>query len=354
MKILRLEGGFEEVGREVGAAVASDIPVLYRRLVAYLLKHTTVGSERRVLELASRYALAAQDQFPPAVAFLRGLADGAGVPLRAIASIAFSEEIAAEFLPAPEKCSTLVVRTDRGWLIGHNEDYEPHYYGKMLALDVAFDGHPRMVCLAYPGQLPASGPSLNAHGVAIANNSLWPEAQPGPSQVVRQFQASLAPDMDEAVKILAGRPNALTTHYAVADGTLDDAVSIEVSNPATSEADIVLRQIAAPSFCHTNHVLHLPLRRPDPALEHASHSYRRYAKLKSIAPEALPRSPDEMMAYLSENDGVLHRTPAQNPTSVTLATVVIRPSTRELWIRDADPRAEEPESYAALDPSSLH
>lgn len=354
MKILRLEGGFEEVGRQVGMATGDDIPRLYERLVGYLLEHTTVGSARRMTEIAARYAVAAQDQFPPAMAYLRGLAAGVGAPLHEIAVIAFSEEIASEFLPAPEKCSTLVVRTGRGWLIGHNEDYEPHYYGKMLALDVTFDGCPRVACLTYPGQLPAVGPSLNARGVAIANNSLWPEAQPGLSQVVRQFEAALAPDMDEAVKILSGRPNALTTHYTVADGTLDDAVSIEISNAATSEADIVLRQVTAPSFCHTNHVLHLPLRRPDPARELASHSFRRYAKLKGIAPEALPRSPDEMLAYLSANDGVLHRTPAQNPTSVTLATVVIRPSTGEFWARDADPAARDRDFYAALKPSSLN
>ena len=354
MHILRLKGGFEEVGRAVGAATGSDIPKLYERLVAYLLEHTTVGSARRMIEIASRYALSAQEQFPPAIAYLRGLADGAGAPFHEIALIAFSEEIASEFLPAPEKCSTLVVRTPRGWLIGHNEDYEPHYYGKMLALDVTFDGCPRLACLTYPGQLPAVGPSLNANGVAIANNSLWPEAQPGLSQVVRQFQASLAPDLDAAVGILAGQPNALTTHYTVADGTLDDAVSLEVSNRATSEAEVVLRQISGRAFCHTNHALHLPLRKPDPALEHASHSYRRYAKLKGIAPDALPGTPDEMMTLLSRNEGVLHRTAAQNPTSVTLATVVIRPGTGEFWIRDADPDAAEKEFYVLLKSSSLN
>ena len=354
MRIMRLEGGFEEVGRRVGEATASDVAEIHHRLVAYLLAHTTVGSARRATEIASRYALSAQEQFPPAVAYLRGLAEGAGMPLHEIALIAFSEEIAAEFLSAPEKCSTLVVRTGRGWLLGHNEDYEPHYYGRMLALDVAFDGCPRVACLTYPGQLPAVGPSLNARGVAILNNSLWPVAQPGLSQVVRQFAASLAPDLDEAVTILSGYPNALTTHYTVADGTLDDAVSVEISNPATSEADVVLRQIAPPAFCHTNHVLHLPLRQPDPALEHASHSYRRYAKLKAIAPEALPRSPEEMLAYLSTNDGVLHRTPEQHPTSVTLATVVIRPGTGEFWARDASPDAAEREFYVALKPSSLN
>lgn len=354
MKILRLSGGFEDVGRAVGVATGDDVARLYERLVAYLLEHTTVGSVRRMIEIASRYALSTQEAFPPAIAYLRGLADGVGAPFHEIALIAFSEEIASEFLPAPEKCSTLVVRTSRGWLIGHNEDYEPHYYGKMLALDVAFDGCPRVACMTYPGQLPAVGPSLNARGVAILNNSLWPEAQPGPSQVVRQFQASLAPDLDEAVRILAGHPNALTTHYTVADGTLDDAVSLEVSNRATSESDVVLRQVSGPSFCHTNHALHLPLRRPDPALEHASHSYLRYAKLKNIPPAALPRSPDEMMAYLSRNDGVLHRTPEQNPASVTLATVVIRPGTGEFWARDASPDAAEKEFYVALKPSSLN
>lgn len=354
MRVLRLKGGFEDVGREVGVATGPDIPEIYERLVAYLLAHTSVGSVRRMLDIAGRYADGTRSGFAPAHAYLRGLADGVGAPFHEIALIAFSEEIASEFLPAPEKCSTLVVRTGRGWLIGHNEDYEPHYFGRMLAMDLAFDGYPRVACLSYPGQLPCVGPSLNARGVAVANNSLWPEAQPGPSQVVRQFQASLAPDLDKAVRILAGRPNALTTHYTVADGALDDAVSLEVSNPATSESEIVLRQIAGRSFCHANHALHLPLRKPDPALGHASHSYRRYAKLKGLAPSELPDSPEAMLRLLSENDGLLHRTPDQHPTSVTLATVVIRPSTGEFWARDADPSAPVRDFYAALKPSSLN
>lgn len=354
MRILRLEGSFEDVGRQVGVASGSDVAAVYERLVAHLLAHTAVGSARRMLAVAEGYADDARVRFPEAYVFLRGLADGVGAPFHEIALIAFSEEIASGFHRTVERCSTLAVRTGRGWLIGHNEDYEPHYRGRMLALDVAFDGRPRLACLAYPGQLPATGPSLNACGVAIANNSLWPEAQPGPSQVARQFLAALARDMDEAVRILAERPNALTTHYTVVDGALDDAVSLEVSNDATSESEIVLRQIAPPAGCHTNHVLHLPLRRPDPALAAGSRSVARYEKLKSIPPGALPGTPEEMMAYLSAADGVLHRTPAQDPDSVTLATVVIRPSTGEFWARDADPAAGERDFRAVLKPSSLN
>lgn len=353
MRILRLHGSFEDVGRQVGVATGDDVAALYERLVAYLLEHSTVGSARRMIDIASRYALSAQDQFPPAIAYLKGLAEGVGAPFHEIAVIAFSEEIAAQHLPASEKCSTLVARTPRGWLIGHNEDYEPHYYGRMLAMDVTFDGCPRVACLTYPGQLPAVGPSLNAHGVAITNNSLWPEAQSGLSQVVRQFQASLAPDLDAAVGILAGRPNALTTHYVVADGTLDDAVSVEISNAATAEAEVMLEQISG-SFCHANHVLRLPLRAPDPALALASNSFRRQAILEGIAKTALPQSPDEMMERLSRNDGILHRTPAQNPVSVTLATVVIRPSTGEFWVRDADPSAPVRDFHVQMKESRLN
>ena len=354
MKILRLKGGFEDVGRQVGEATREEIAGLHDRVVAYLLEYTTAGSVERMHMIAARYAVSAQGQFPPAIAYLRGLAEGSGTPFHEIALIAFSEEIASTFLASAEKCSTLVVRTSRGWLLGHNEDYEPHYFGRMFVLDVAFDGFPRMVCLGFPGQFAAVGPSLNANGVAIANNSLWPEAQTGFSQVVRQFQASLAADLDEAVGILAGQPNALTSHYTVMDGSLDEAVSLEVSNHATSEADMVLRQISGRSFCHANHVLYLPLRKPDPAAEHATNSFRRQAKLEAIVPEALPASPEEMMAYLTTNDGIVHRTPAQNPTSVTLATVVIRPGTGEFWVRDADPDAAGQEFYVSLKSSPLN
>ncbi|HTK59584.1 MAG TPA: C45 family peptidase [Candidatus Baltobacteraceae bacterium] len=338
MRFLQCQGSFEDIGRQVGEACRADIPDLHDQVVRYLLQNTTVGSLRRIRKIAVEYSKRADRDWPQAIAFLRGLAAGADTSYGTIAVIAFSEEIASEFVPS-SKCSTLVVQTARGALIGHNEDYEPHYFGKMVLLDATFDGFPRTVGLTYPGQLPNLAGSLNAKGVAIANNSLWPDAQPGRSKQVQHFRASLADDLEEAVEHLAKPPVALTTHYTVAHGPTGQVVSLEISNPATAEENVSFVTVGPEPFCHTNHVLSLRLKAPDPAVVSANHSLARLAKLQALPRERLPRSPEEMLEFLSTNDGVLHRIPEQNETSVTLATVVIRPQSGELWIRDADPEA---------------
>jgi hypothetical protein len=339
MKVIQHKGSFEEVGRVVGEASRRVIPGLHTRVVEYLLAHTTVGSFRRMSEIADQYVQSTKRYWSPAIDYLRGLAEGAGVSFGTVALIAFSEEIASEFTAAPSKCSTFVVWTPNGHILGHNEDYEPHYFGEMILLDATFDGFGRVVGLTYPGMLPNLAGSLNAHGLAILNNSFWVDACLGISKQAQHFRASLLPDMENAVKVLSQQPIALTTHYTVAHGPSHDAVSLEVSNPKRADAYMSLRQIARESFHHTNHVLALSLKEPDPAVVAGNHSLARLAKLQALPLDRHPWTPEEMVELLSVNDGILHRTPEQNPTSVTLATVVIRPATGEFLVRDADPSA---------------
>lgn len=354
MRFLQCKGTFADVGRQVGEACRPDIPELHDRVVAYLLENTTAGSFLAMREIAMEYTGRTDRSWPQASAFLRGLAEGAKVPYETVALIAYSEEISSEFESAASKCSTLVVQTTRGALIGHNEDYEPHYFGKMVLLDATFDGFPRTVGLTYPGQLPNLAGSLNAPGVATLNNSLWPEARPGLSKQVQHFRASLSADLEEAVRHLAMQPVALTTHYTVAHGPTSEVVSLEVSNRQVSHDTVALVTIGPEPFGHTNHVLSLRLKEADPAVVAANHSLDRLAKLKALLREKLPRTPEEMLDLLSTNDGILHRTPEQNPTSVTLATVVIRPQTGEFWVRDADPAADRRDWHFALRPSPLN
>jgi len=346
MRYVVASGSFYKVGCNVGKACKDDIPDLYERTVAYLLKHTSLGTAENMHQVAAQYLDQAKDLWWPAGDFIHGLAKGAGVDVDMIALMSFTEEISSEFLPVvlPEKCSTLVVRTPNGdRMIVHNEDYEPH--SKVVLLDVTFDGFPRLICVAYIGQLLA-GVSLNARGVAITNNSLWPKAQLGLPKQVQHFRASLTRNLVEAVQCLEMQPIALTTHYVVANGR--DVVSLAVSNSQTSAVNTDMRRIFDPSFCHTNHVLdgYLGLKMPDPAIMHSKHSFLRYEKLNNLTPEELPRTPKEALDLFSNPDNnVLFR---NDEKSKTLVTVVIRPETKEFWVRDADPTTRNHVWYFAL------
>ncbi len=354
MRYVKASGSFYNVGLRVGEACREDIPELYERTVAYLLEHTSVGTVARMHEVAERYTVEAERLWAPSVEFLQGLAEGAGVSMEKIALTSFTEEVSSEFLPtSSDKCSTLVVLT-LSWshLIVHNEDYEPQNFGKMVLLDVTFDGFPRLVCLTYQGMLPSLAGSLNACGVAITNNGLWPEARPGLPKQVQHFRASLTRNLVEAVQWLEMSPIAVTTHYVVAYGRTREVVSLAVSNFETSAAKMTLRPITSLSFCHTNHVLdgYLGLKMPDPAKEQLPpNSFTRYDKLKNLTLEELPRTPQEAFKLFSTpGDNVLFRESGEEGASVTLATVVICPETRELWVRDADPSAAKRDWYFSL------
>lgn len=333
MRILEVKGSLRDVGETVGEATREDVRFVRDAVVPYLLAHTTAGNRERMQAIADRHLAGAAGIYAPAVDYLRGLAYGSGCPLEDIALIAFSEEISASFLEKPpEKCSTLVVRTPDGWVLGHNEDYEPHYLGRMFILDLRLPGMPRTVSLNYPGQLP-NAVCLNANGLAIANNSLWPRAMPGLSNNVKLFRATLSLGMGEALNFLCLPPSAMTSHYTVISGWQHWAMSVEVSHPDVSRAEMVLRSIGREPFIHTNHVRYLDLFEPDPALVSRG-PCPRYRKLEHYAAARRPDSPEAMLDLLAWNDGLVNRTAEQCPTSVTLATLVMRPETRELWIRD--------------------
>lgn len=354
-RIVVRASSFRAAGRQIGEETGSDLPFVRDDTVALLLENASAGGLVRLREIAETYLASTLSAFPQAIEYMEGLAVASGIPIPDIALIAFSEEIRTEFDEAPSKCSTLAVPTRDGWLIGHNEDYEPQYFGKMYALDMRIAGYPRTLSLNYPGHFPCLAGTLNRRRVAIANNSLWPAAAPGLSKNAMHFRAALADDMEEAVELLARQPSALTGHYTVASGDEDRLCGLEVSNPHTAEAYVHLEDAGREPYWHTNHVRFLKLLAPDPAVIEGNHTLVRGEKLTDmIARKRLPTTPEGLLEMLSTNDGVLHRTPEQNPSSVTLATVVMRPKTGEMWIRDADPSAATRDLHLSFGRASLN
>lgn len=351
MKIIRARGSFHACGRAIGEAVASEAAAMLKLTWLELLGHPGGHDAAWFREAAVRQALAALEAFPGSYEYLAGLSVGTGLAFEDMAVLMFVEEIAAD--RSRERCSTLAVPTARGWLIGHNEDYAPDYFGKTFVADLRVDGRPRVFLHSYIGH---PGCSLNEAGVATANNSLWTDPVDGPSQNVRHFRAIFAMDMDEALGWLTREPNAFTTHYTVAWAGGDELVSVEVSNPASASVRLAVVDPGRSPICHANHVRYLGLKRPDPALQAEGYTtLARQAKLEAlIASGAVPRDPAAMLAYLSDPDGVLFRDERHSATSVTLATVVMRPRTGEMWIRDADPSLQDRDLFLSFDAAPLN
>jgi hypothetical protein len=326
------------VGSKVGEECRADVLDLYHKTVEYLAKNTSLSREQSMVDVAVRHLRTADELWIPSVDFLRGLARGAAVSLEKVALTSFAEEISCE------KCSTLVMRTqDRRYLLVHNEDYTEFYRGKMVLLDVTFDGFPRLVCLTYPGMLPSLAGSLTAKRnkffrIATLNNSFWFDAQPGLPKQVLHFRASLASDIYEAKDWLTKTPVSLPTHYTVACGRTGQVFSVTVLNQNTSDVGAVILPIGSQSFCHTNHLPNKSwkLKKDDPAGGSSHSSVIRYNRLQDLKAHELPQTHEEAFKLFSEPP--LFRNEAG---SATLATVVICPETGDFWLRDADPSAEK-------------
>ena len=347
MKTIQAEGDFHTVGFRIGEATSDDIRYQETHLIPDILQDAFGGDELAMRRTARRQHESTAEFWPEACAFLEGMARGAGMRLDALLPIAYCEEIAA--LPSSdamhEKCSTLVVRSENGWVLGHQEDYLPSFYGRLKIYDLRIDGYPRMVSLNYPGTFPGVAGSLNAAGIATSNNSLWPVSGPGIAKQVRHFRATLTDTFLEAIACLAYPPHALTDHFTVIGGREDVAASLEVTgHPGALTPGMVLEivhdrpedesSVAAP-FWHANHVRWLePWASgtvPDPANRSSA---MRARALQDICKTGAPTTVEDLAAFLTRRDGILNRDAEFDLTdahsSVTLATTVIAPSQGEI------------------------
>ncbi len=327
MKSIEASGSFLRVGENVGEAAREDVRFICDSVAAHLAAHTSLKTREALRAAIEPFYRASERFFPEAFEYLRGMAAGANANFDGILLAMFDEEISEAF---EEKCSTLAALTPRGWIVGHNEDYGPHYDGRLSLLDLSIDGWPRLLAVSYPGKLPGVGGTLNARGLSVTNNSLTAAVMAGISSEARGFRAALASDAEEAVTALSTQPAALTAHFTILSAAGRRAISLEVGNAASSKELSVRSDLKAPA-AHTNTVLNLPLAVPDGS---SANSRDRYEKLKRIIAAGAPADPESMMALFSNYDGLLNRRPGDHPTSITLATVVIRAETGELWVRD--------------------
>lgn len=345
MKVVEARGTFRAVGQAVGEATREEIAFMRRVMVPELLQGSFRGDQLRMVRDGRKHFEHLKRFWPEASLYVRGLAAGANLKLDEILPIAFQEEMSAPL--ARERCSTLLVRTDDGWLVGHQEDYKSIFYGKLAVLDLEFAHYPRLVSLTYPGTFPGMAVSLNAAGIGMTCNALMLKPVPGLGKQSKHFLASVEETFQGAMTWICNGPHILTDHFLVIGGEEDLAASVEVTPRPEARVSVEIREIVpnadakhesafvAP-FTHANHIRWL---RPwasgharDPA--HAG-SAMRQRELQRVAAANPPEDPDAMLAWLRREDGILHRNAHCNrtgqPNSVTIASAVLRPGTREAW-----------------------
>lgn len=232
--------------REVGAALGR----FGREAVHGFLLHSAAWKEltdRRSDPRLEQMAAIVRDRHPRYWAELEGLADGLDLPFDDALLWNCRGDIWAM---APDGCTT-VQFPGPPHVIGHNEDGDPGFAGHCALAHIASEGGNSFTAFVYPGSLPGHTFAATSAGLVQAVNNIRPLG--GGSGVPRMVLARSvldAPDLDAAVRIVAGTPRAGAFHLTLAQ--LGDPRLIGVEFTADVVSVVELRQAGV----HANHLIH--------------------------------------------------------------------------------------------------
>jgi len=357
MRVIRAVGDPFERGRTIGRALADPI----RESAVYNLAHfARRGLDRAAIErLAEPLLEATRRGLPDELAALRGMAEGAGLPLLEVLVPNAYEEL-DPFVPAParagaaeggpadsvERCSALTVVAPGVTLLGHNEQWLANEPAEIvLIVEVPDDpAEPAIVSPTAASWRPAVG--MNAAGHAQAVMSLTAaDDRPGIPRVFVSRSALGARDRADAHRRVApeGRSGGYAYLHAFRGG---EACTIETTATRSAVAD-------GPAV-HANHYL-------DPGLATvgaapSAGSLARQARLEELIATRPPRTPEDVMAILSDHSSTpsticLHPDSCEgDDAEAVLFSMVCDLEAGRLWVAPGRP-CEMP--FAAFDLADL-
>jgi hypothetical protein len=286
-------------------------------------------------------------EFPLAMAELKGLADGSGIPLPAIFLQNIPEEYtacAAHLPGAPPRapvdaCSDLMMCDDRTptatCAIGHNEDNGAEDVGTLVLVDATF-GAASWVAATYVGELAtgafgfspvgAFGFSLNWVG---PNDSVCPGA--GRGFVTRA--ALDAASFDDAFSVITGARMGSGHNYQLYDSAHAKVVNIEVAPRGLYS----VRPIGSAPFFHAN--IYETLSVPNFISNNSLHRIARVAELPA------PTSTDDILHILGDqhdtswpifHDAASHK--AGDKADWTICTSLVDLRSKRMQIMLGNPR----------------
>ena len=325
------EGAPEARGRRVGAALAEQVA---RSAAAMHDGRERAGMPRAALAAALRPLVAAAERALPArVAYVRGLADGAGVPFDDVFAVNALEEL---FHGQPvERCSSLAVASPAGTLLGHNEQWATCELGNCaVVVERPADGAPWVVSPTVAACVPVVG--VNAFGGAFGVDSLVADDDgDGIPRVLAAREVLDARDPGDLLERarLAGRAGGYGTVAAFPGGR------IAVVEQSAERAEVVPGAAE-----HTNHYLHPELAAI--AAPPRATSAGRLAHLRRLRAE-LPAEPEpaDLMRLLASHDAEPEPVCAHGPDpadpdgTIILYAFVADCDRGRLWVCEGPPCA---------------
>lgn len=347
-------------GRMYGEQAAAKVR---RSIDAYadIFGHYAHWDWPEVVEHATAFLPHIEGFDPRLVDEMRGIAEGADVPLEDVVAINVRTEVmfaakarsAAAALPRPAECTSFCLlpppSSDAPVLVGQNWDWMLHARDTVVVVEAERDDGPNYVTAVEAGLLAKVG--LNAHGVAIATNALVSDGdlgEPGvPYHVLLRAMLDAATP-SEALAILQRGRRSSSANYVI--GHDSGAGAVVEAAPGDFSRLFVMPPDATGIAVHGNHFEHPHFDGVDVGLllmpDSPFRTQRARAHLHDVAHRWAPEHALAMLAdHAGEPTGICcHPSPRFHPLEqcVTVLSVVMRPSSRTMWLTHGSPCETEP------------
>lgn len=283
---------------------------------------------------------------------LRGIAQGAAADLPDILAINVRTEImfsakardAAAALRTAE-CTSYALVPPPGdtspVVVGQNWDWLLHCFDTVVVLEVERLDGPNFVTVVEAGLLAKMG--MNAAGLGLATNALATDADVGEPGV--PFHVLLRAILDcetvpEALATLQRGRRSSSANYLVAH---EDGSALDVEAAPGEYSRLFLVDPAGP-YLHTNHYLASRFDGCDVSLWAMPDSPVRLGRVRAASERGAPLDAQRMMSLMADHAGFpdsvcCHANPNHAPTEqgATIASVVMEPASRTMWLADGQP-----------------
>jgi isopenicillin-N N-acyltransferase-like protein len=351
----------QQIGKELADLIQNSMDFYHRYLERRGISST------KLQDLLTGYLVAAETSHPEQMDVLKGMSQGAMVPVLELFAINAFEElepllespegelrflqrkegyVAGPKPPIVERCSSLTTRTaDGGLVFAHNEHWLAGDLGNVaVVIDVPDGGatpvaSPTIVCC-----LPAVG--MNAHGGVQGIGSLTASDDGvGVPRVLVSRSALAALNREDALARAAGESRA---------GGYGHVFGFPGGDAFALETTAKQHRVIDGDGPHTNHYLDPDLAALAP--EASEGSQARYARLTQLLEECSPATPEVVMDIMRDHESrpqsiCLHPDASEGEeASAVMFSVVCDVEARRMWVAAGNPCES---SYDEIDLSPL-
>ncbi|MFN7919459.1 MAG: C45 family peptidase [Bryobacteraceae bacterium] len=321
--IYRARGSHRELGRQHGEQAAAKIAA-HLDYMAATSKMTRAEIRKRALRFEPLFAR----WCPHLLEEIRGLGEGAGLPLADALAVNIRGELAHA---KQEGCTAYAVKQGE-ILIGQNSDITPEIPGFAYVLHLKPEGKPEVLTWTFGGMIGYHG--INSAGIGHFANALGggPGGRFGmPHYPVKRMMLECRTS-GEAVDLLRTIPLASNGNYVMCDakGILD----VE----ATTAGPEVLGDEGKGYIAHTNHFVCSRYARKENFAKSWKDSFPRLDRMKGLlAARKGAERVEDLGKMLSDHEGHPVSICRHDKESCTVASIIAEPAQHRMHVAVANP-----------------